>query len=71
MLSPEMFGIRVSGAINLEPLIYNKDETGKHLQRELLIPLEVSLDHLLVTPPSHFMTQKVKDFVGRFVVNER
>jgi hypothetical protein len=29
-------------------------------------PLEVSLDHLLITPPSHFRLQKVGGFVVGF-----
>ena len=39
-------------------------------QREILSPLEASLDHFLITPPSHFMTQKVRGFVDGFFVNE-
>ena len=30
---------------------------------EILSPLEASLDHLLVTPPSHFTPQKAEGFV--------
>ena len=29
--------------------------------------LEVSLDHLLVTPPSHFIPQKVRDYFDKFI----
>jgi hypothetical protein len=70
MTSLTRFRIRVSKAINLEGLI-KKDETGRHPQREILSPLEASLDHLLITPPSHFTPQKVRGWVGRFFVNGR
>jgi hypothetical protein len=36
---------------------------GKHPQREIITPLEVSLDHLLITPPSHRDHLKVRGFV--------
>jgi hypothetical protein len=39
---------------------------GRHPQREILSPLEVSLDHLWATPPSHFTPQKVRGFVVGF-----
>jgi hypothetical protein len=39
------------------------DKLGRHLQKEIINPLEASLDHLLITPPPHFRLQKVKGFV--------
>jgi hypothetical protein len=33
--------------------------------------LEVSLDHLLITPPSHFTPQKVEGFVAGLIGNGR
>jgi hypothetical protein len=39
---------------------------NKKPPREFSAPLEVSHDHLLVTPPSHFTPQKVRDFVVGF-----
>jgi hypothetical protein len=46
-----------------------KDEvgTGRHPQREIISPLEVSQDYLLITPPSHFRLQKLGGWVGRFL----
>ena len=38
----------------------------KNPQREILSPLEASLDQLWITPPSHFSFQKVKGFVEGF-----
>jgi len=35
----------------------------RHPQGKIISPLEVSPDDLLVTPPSHFKLQKVRDFV--------
>jgi len=32
----------------------------KSLHKDIIILLEASLDHLLVTPPSHFIPQKAK-----------
>ncbi len=66
MISSRRFGIQINKAMNLECLI-PKGRTGRYLQREILSPLEASLDHLYATPPSHFMTQKVRDFVVRFI----
>ena len=34
-------------------------------------PLEASHDHLLITPPSHFIPQKVRGWVGRFFDKKR
>jgi hypothetical protein len=39
------------------------DETGRRLQKENLSLSEALLHHFLVTPPSHFMPQKVEGFV--------
>jgi hypothetical protein len=38
-----------------------EDSTGRHPPREIMIPLEASHDHLLVTPPSDITPQKVRD----------
>jgi len=38
-------------------------EQIKNLQETFWGPLEVSQDHFLVTPPSHFTPQKVEGFV--------
>jgi len=35
-------------------------KADRHPQREILSPLEASLDHLQTTPPSHIAPQKVK-----------
>ena len=38
----------------------------KNLQRSITPPLEVSYDHLLITPPSHFRLRKVRGWLGGF-----
>jgi hypothetical protein len=38
----------------------------KNLQRSITPPLEVSYDHLLITPPSHFRLRKVRGWLGDF-----
>jgi len=58
--------MKISGNSNVD-LIRNK---SKNLQESSWAPLEVSHDHLLITPPSHFTLQKVRDWVVRFFVNE-
>jgi len=40
-----------------------KAEAGRHPQGEIISPLEASLDHLLVTPPSHCCPQMVEGLV--------
>jgi hypothetical protein len=45
---------------------FKKTETGRRPQREILSPLGASLDHPLMTQPSHFTPQKVKGFVVGF-----
>ena len=39
---------------------------SKDLQKGITTPLEVSHDHLLITPPSHFRLQKVRGLVVGF-----
>ena len=46
----------------LEEWLCLRDEL-KNLQKGITTLLEASHDHLLITPPSHFMPQKVKGFV--------
>jgi hypothetical protein len=43
----------------------------KILQENFGPPLEVSHDHFLVTPPSHFAPQKVRGFVVGLIGNGR
>ena len=42
------------------------EDKQKNLQESFWAPLEVSHDHLPVNPLSHFMPQKVRDFVVGF-----
>jgi hypothetical protein len=43
----------------------------KSPQKGMTTLLEASLDHLLATPPSHFIPQKVRGFVVGLIGNER
>jgi len=63
--SSKKLGIRVRGAINSELLI-QIEKTDRHPQREILSPLGASLDHFLITPPTHFTIQKVRGLVVGF-----
>ena len=65
-----MFAIEGWQDINLENL-FDQSEAERHLQREIISPLEASLDHLLVTPPSHFKLQKVSGWVEGFALATR
>ncbi len=47
------------------------EDSAKHPQREILSPSEVSHDHLLITPPSHFTPQKVRGLVSEFTRLQR
>ena len=43
-------------------------EIIKSLQESVWPPLEASLDHLQITPPSHFCPQKVEGLVVEFII---
>jgi hypothetical protein len=57
--SSRRLGVRVNKPINLERLI-SEGQNRKHLQREIISPLEALHDHPLVTTSSHFTPQKGK-----------